>query len=663
MKKIISLILVLTIFCSTYVMCMVPVSAASEEESISGYVSGLMSSRGITATSMIISKLGQVTGNEDVMKCTSFINKWLLGSDDSTSKQLAEIQKCCEEILATTTDIKDITTDVQSLENADVIKKAATDYDNAWYTQVENVIKQNDINNVFSKYSDYLSYSSKYKELPSDKTINDYENLYIQSLVDVCAKYCDVKYDNSYGDRTNYYKKVMYTTDTLDVIIADTIEDMLENLNSKDLKGDRYIDKAALYAYYACPFSSEQAAFLDAATERQINKITIVLMMYQDFLSHRAQYYRELNSNNVEGYEDVDQCDEYLKTYSDKYNRVLDEYSQSVTAFLESEIVLDDGHVYATTTANRYLRDDSASTKSNGNRSYKLKCSVDYKSKITSTPDFYKNASVSISDSKLVFTPFYILNGDKLNADVTKFKAFNSVESKFYPRIMGQSYYVDTYSLNENYACLKSGSYSDGTNSYSAVSDVNKFKSLINTTAYSAYKYTPYTYFGSYLNYCKNDPAYLFLSGSTQHTCNMYRSFYSVPAYNLKNSVSYSQSWGSEYLSQYGVKNEEYVVVLTPNSSSVKTAVDTKINGSGSVSVNGSTSGTFGSGDTVKINVTAPEGHVITSVKALYHGDMSNKSSVTHEKVLSQGTNSNTLELSYGVPYTNVTISVETKAI
>ena len=55
--------------------------------------------------------------------------------------------------------------------------------------------------------------------------------------------------------------------------------------------------------------------------------------------------------------------------------------------------------------------------------------------------------------------------------------------------------------------------------------------------------------------------------------------------------------------------------------------------------------------------------NVITTVKAQYHGDMSDPSKVTSEKVLCSNADSNEIELSYAVPYTNVTILVDTQEV
>ncbi len=661
-KKLISIVLTMCLLVS---MLSVSAFSSSAEEDLlsldnySKFAVGQLFSRGLSAAGTVVSKIGELTNNDEVKEVTSFINKWVFGGSDTGAK-LSAIQKTCDEILVTATDIKDITSDVQSLQNAEIIKNAASDYDDAWLEQVESVLKENDLNNIFEKYTDYLAYANGNKKLPAGKTVEDYKNIYVQSLMDVCAKHGYPRYDNSYGDSNEYYKKMMYTTDVIDVLICDGLEDLLDCMENRELYGDRFVDKAALYAYYAYPFSSEQAAFVDAAAKHQINKITLVLMIYQDFMAQRAEYYTELNAKGVKGYETTEQCDAYYKSYSGRFDRIANEFMDDIAEFFQSEIILDDGFIYATTTFEKYLRDDSASTKANNNQSFKLKCNTNYNSKITQTPSFYKNASVSISGSELVFTPFYVLNGNAHSGDVTKFTTFNTYKETVYPSLYGQSVVHRAYSFNNNYNCLKDGVYSDGNNNYVSVSNVDQFKGLINTTAYSAYKYTPFTYFGDYLGYGKNDSLYLFLRANTEKYTGPYYSGHKLPVYNVKNAKTYSETWNSETLAQTDVKNEKYAVILTPQSNNLKTTVNSQVKGGGSVSINGKAEGAFASGSTVDVEINVPENYVITSVKVLYHGDMSNPSKVTSEKVISEGIDSNSFELSYGVPYTNVTIAVET---
>lgn len=661
-KRIISAAVLISLLILVLAVSATPASAAYfDGDSLAKYGVNQFYARGMSATATILSKMSEATGNETIKDCTSFINKWLLGSSDQGEK-LSAIQATCNEILSTTTDVKNITTDIQSLQNAEIIKSAAQNVETAWYNQVEVIIKNNDLNNLFEKYTDYLAYSSDYKSLPQGKTIEDFHQIYLSTLRDVCAKHCSFKYTNADGDRNKYYDNVMYTTDTLDVLFCDGVEDLLDCMENKELYGDRFIDKAALYAYYAFPFSSEQADFVDNAAGRQFNKITVLLMMYQDFLAQRACYYTSLNEQGAEGYETEEQCNKYFKTYSCKYTDLLTEFSEDSEEFFDSDIVLNDGHIYAKTKLDMYLRNDSASVKSTGNNTFTLKCNTNYDSAITQTPAFYKNASVKAENGELVFTPFYVLNGDVLSDEATKMKSFNTSTTKVTPSFFGQSVCHTEYSLTNNYKCLKNGAYSDGNNSYKAISNAEELKKIVNSTAYSAYKYTPYTYFGDYLSYLKNDTPYLFLSSNADYcNTNPYNSFYSLPFFNLKNEKGYSEEWSCEKISQLDMKNQKFAVILTPQSSSLKTTVDSQVKGCGTVKIDDATSGAFDSGSSVNLKIEADNGYVITSVKALYHGDVANPSKVTCEKILSSEENVSSLEFDFGVPYTNVTISVETQ--
>lgn len=620
-------------------------------------------SRGMNAAGNVLLKLGKVSDNDSFKDVTSFISQWVFGTSDA-SESFEEIQNLCNEILSSVNDIEDITQNVESLQNAEAIKDAAEDYYTAWDNQVDSVINacysKSSTKNVYSAYEDYLAYSTGYKEIPSGKTLEDCEEDFERALINLCSLNSNRQFNDTDGDRNEFYRNVMYTTDVVDSIFSEKINTLLNNIEYND-KGTRYVDKAALYAYYAFPFSSEQAQFVDDAVEQQINQMTTFIMMYHDFLALRGKYYTELNEKQIDGYKSEAECDRKYQQYARLYAETIDTFEKEITEFMISPIHLKDGYIDAETTLDSYLREDSASTATNNNQNFKLICNNNYNPKITQTPSFYKNASVSISNKKLVFTPFYVLNGDVLSNDATNLASFNTKKERYIFNFYGPSYYFTTYGLSNDYNCLKNGVYSDGNNNYVAVSSTAQLKSLVNPIAYSANKHTPYTYFGDYLEYGKNSDLYLFLRKNPSDYQAYASSGYMLPVYNLKSDVSASADWSESSISQNYIKSEKYTAILTPQSTALKTTVNTQITGQGSVTVNGASECTLKSGETANISINAPQNHIITSVKVCYHGDVTNPSKVTSEKVISKDVFNNELELNFGVPYTNVTIAVETK--
>lgn len=673
-KKIIATMMTLCMVFSVLTSSVIQAHAADEEppmlsKSFDSFVSCQFYIRGMNAAGTVLQKLGDVTENDTFKEVTSFISTWVFGVSDS-SETLGEIQNTCNQILSTVTDIEDISKNVESLENAQAIKDAATACDTAWENQVHNVINagngEENIKNIYNAYINYLSYSCGYKTLPAGKTVEDYEEAYIDSAIDLCALNANGQYNDSYGSRDEYYKHIMYTTDVVDTIFTTKINTLLDNLEY-DGNGGRYVDKAALYAYYALPFSTDQAQFVDAAVEQQLNQVVTLIMLYQDFLSQRAEYYAVLNEKQADGYKTIAECDKKYNEYSKMYVNILSALEEKVTSFLSDPILLKDGYICAKTTLNKYVRDDSASTEANNNQSFKLKCNDNYNSKITQTPSFFKNASVSISDGNLVFKPFYILNGE-VHKDAAKLAEFNSYKETYHFNLYGPSYYSRVYSLTNNYNCLKNGVYSDGNNNYAAVTDGNQLKNIINSTFYSAYGETPYSYFSDYIKgYNNNDLICLFLRSNAKWVSSPYNSDYHLPLFNIKTSKSISASWDSEMISQLTINDNKdkykYVAILAPQSNVTNTTVDTLTVSNGEATVNGFVKSTFEAGSTVTIKAKAPKNNVITTVKAQYHGDMSDPSKVTSEKVLCSNADSNEIELSYAVPYTNVTILVDTQEV
>lgn len=779
-KRLIAIILTLCMCVSLVPISMISPSAAINSASFGTWNTNQFYTRAFSTAGSILESLGEATGNATIAEITTFINNTFCGGSN-TDEQLKELQNTCDEILSTVTDMEKLLNDMNSESKEGKIKESAEKYSEAWNKQVMDVMKSGNgketLYNVYDAYLQYLSYASGIKTPKEGKTVEDYEQAYVSELESYYSNLSNDYYNNSMLLKQNeYYKYKMYTSNTVDTGISTIISSMLKNMDpSKDSlgcdgnKGHRFIDLAAQYAYYAYPYSSDQAKFVDMSAEYQINVVTTLVMIYQDFLARRAEYYSEINEyynkgvyfkeNNVnpdmlneedkkvydrikeieqscdtyvekkllekevnhikDNYSTVDKCNSSFSEYYDADNStkdyvgIIDEFQTTMGNFLNSEIYLSD--VKASTTFDKYVREDSTTVYYDEpkesftlvNENYKEKCNYSYKktpalggpewnSKIDSTVEFtdkymsfYKNASVTVENGKLVFTPFYVLNSNNIDSCYNLLKTFDLKEENTHGTCHGWMYY-DTHYLSCDYKNLNEGVYTDGVNKYVPMSDIDQFKSLINETYYTANGCTPYSYFSSLIGFETTDnPVYLLLGGNTVLERDKNDTEYAeFPVFDMTTNRSYNTEWNSEMMSLYNLQddrkddenksNSMYTVILVPQDEEIRSKVDVELVGEGSVEVTDykttdeknntviidtydETNGTALSGEKVSVNIKAPENYYISNITVQYHEDPINTTKITDEKVISTGMDCNEFTLEYPVPYSNVSITVEIK--
>ncbi|MBR2715108.1 MAG: hypothetical protein IKB73_02740, partial [Ruminococcus sp.] len=272
---------------------------------------------------------------------------------------------------------------------------------------------------------------------------------------------------------------------------------------------------------------------------------------------------------------------------------------------------------------------------------------------------FYKNASVTVEDGRLKFTPFYVLNGDAVDPAYMNLSSFDINDENSWGTFFGGI--CDTHYLNTDFYNLAYGKYSDGVNTYSAISNESQLKNIINSTYYTANCSSPYDYFSDYLGYGEDEDVYLLLNQPTQFYSKPEKTRYTLfDALNISDSKSYPTTWSSETFQQNTIPNgSKFALILTPTENVSKSKIDTNLVGEGEITVSGLENGNAISGETIDVKITAPENCWITSITAYYHNDKND----TTKKVLSDGLTTNEFTLNYPVPYSNVTIEVVTKEI
>ena len=668
-KSIVSVILSATMAFSIVPFATISSSAAGlGSDSFADWRAWEFYSRAFGTAGSIMESLGEATGNESVAQFTSFINNTFCGGSE-TDEQLAQLQETCEEILDTTKKVESITTEINSKLANEKITVSKKECDDAWNNQVMDYITKNDESpydfyNAYIAYRDYLKYASNPETIPTDKSIEYYEDEFMNSLVDY------------YAGKTNTSKAteaMLYTDTTIDVCITGMIKSMLNTMDPETTSvgmGNRFIDEAAQYAYYAYPYSSEQAEFVDKAAEYQINTVTYLVMLYQDFCAHRAEYFE---SNNMQS---------EWSDYNKYYENLIKKYTSTMENFLHGDIYLSEVDAY--TTLDKYVREDSATVyydeesdsftlKNDKFKTFVKHPNPNYGSANHTTQQymsFNKNASVTVENGNLEFTPFYVLDGSDLEMYRLMLQDF---DEKFKNTHGGPMELFDSHYLSCDYFNFANGVFSDGVNKYVPVSDPEQLKSIVNETYYTAHNHTPYTYFSSLIGYGSSDnPVYLLLGGKSGLDKKTLGTDYAYfPVFNMMSTNSYATDWTSEKMSLYNLQddrdddenktNSMYTVILVPQSNEIRSKVDTKVIGEGEVTVSGLSNGTALSGDTVDVKITVPENQYISSVKVQYHNDPSDLSKVTEERVIGGEFEGNELSLTYPVPYSNVTIVVETK--
>jgi len=166
------------------------------------------------------------------------------------------------------------------------------------------------------------------------------------------------------------------------------------------------------------------------------------------------------------------------------------------------------------------------------------------------------------------------------------------------------------------------------------------------------------------MKYSSGKDNYLLLKGSTGKESSFFGPTYTtIPVFNMNSGNSFSTDWNSQSLGYDDFSDSTYSLILVPKDGEIRSKVDTKIDGEGTVTVSGLSNGTAKFGEKVEVNITAPENYWISSIKVQYHNDASNPTKATDEKVISTDINTNEFKFDYTVPCSNITILVETKEI
>lgn len=722
-NKLISIVLTLCLSISMVSVSLVSVSAEEEnffKKTSSVWGMNQIYSRGLSAAGAALMAVANVSDCEEFQEAAGFINKWVFGGSD-TSKDIAEIKSLCNEILSEVKKIETQLVDISGKISGQDISDAYNRLNYAWKTQVVDIEDKYGLDEALNEYKTYLKYVSC--NITGTKVQINKNEEKVPEQADIDAQRLEVEKALFGVTNTDKLAKEQYLKSTInpDNKMANLesrmyycIDDLCSALNTTDAVGKtvtRYIDRAAQYAYLAFPYSNQQADFVDAAVLKQSTEISYLVLMYQDFVVQRADYFEELveASENDEEKEGLNQI---YNNNSDNTATVLSELLEDVITdlanWLNSKIYIQNNSESSYLYLSTYLDSQSADKTQLVNSAFDNDLSYEFyqkkenigagiadscfyrceikeafnKSKKNSTPftaeamTFNKNAVIVPKSNELAsVNTVYLLDAESTKED-------NMYMTQFDMK-WDVSLNPDIHVPTSDYYNLVRGEYSDGYNTYSCISSPDDLSALINNTTYSANGSEVYTYFYDYLNYSGSNPLYLLLDAKIDSEEKSLTDYSKLPLLNISKGVS--ANWSNAYMSLYNLQsdrkgadnktNSMYALILTSDNSTEYSKVSSTVSGSGtaSVSITGdaynSQTGLVASGSKVNLNIDLGENTKINSIKVHYHNDSSNKEKVTKTiDFVSDGNNllcddKGLITLDYSVPYSNVTIEVVTEYV
>lgn len=627
--------------------------------------------RGLMVAGMALGKVAEASGSEDFQKAAAIINKFVFGNN-TTAQDLAEIKAMCNTIIAELDAIEKQLNGIEQTLAEGEIADAYERVSQAWEDDVQgpiDAVNNGELSNMLKAYEEYVKSAYSYETQETISVMNQQGVVVEMIATESLVNYWDTqvytylkalsgetyKYDpdNPQLDEDAFYKDVLYNTYTIDDIFASVTDTLTSNLavSSSITSGDRYIDRAAQFAYINFPYSSQQKDFVAMAVKNQATEISLIVMLYQDFMGRRADYFKELYEAKAETTTDAEALEEY-KTGLDTYYATRE--SRLYTLVCGTDELAGvigkinnwlDGKIYIQNTADssylyydNYMGSESAGTSVFSNTNYydnldfdfyyteseegrlgehisdiRWSLGVDYideyitpainkaneKASIYGTAvTFNKNAVVkAVAGAKAEIVPIAFLEAEDESADNMYLKNFDMK--------WDVKNHADYHVPSDDYYNLVRSVYTDGKNTYTAIESATEIKGLINSTHFQAKGSVIGNVFPELVSYSGSNPVYLLTSEyptTDEHGGLFVKTTYSgTKGVNLKESKTYSDTWSSETNCQYYLQddrdgsenktNQMYAVMLTANVETVYSKINfaTEGNGTYTYAVEGTT--------------------------------------------------------------------------
>ncbi len=616
--------------------------------------------------------------------------------------------------------------DIEKALGSDAADDAYDNYLSAWNTDVSDPLADNGYHQVVNAYKNYLEYAGSYKTgtvltnggiefIASQEQVGGCRDSFRAALEAFSG--CDYDASAGFEDQTAYYDHILYETDTIDQKAVSTINALIGrmiNANSGSA-GTRYLDRAAQVAYAYFPYSEDQAAFVDAAVMKQSNELLMALLAYQELIGMRIEYgeakYEALKASGASKTELEVLRNELDKCYAPNQNikdliyggRACDHVGGVIAAlstWLSEPIYISDSdncylyledYIRATDTDTFLLTNTNFAEQSNFDtilaeseagkitsiidemvntalidRDKVEKHAVSSADTVTEQVEFVRRGVVVANpNGEATVKPVYIL------ADTTEDKSDRLLQDLNWEKTTQDATDLEGYRFavpHADYYNLRDGVYSDGCNEFTMVS-ADELQALVNNKPLSAQNSILRNYFADVLGEYPEGKKLVMLTGEGTASGNDENKYYTeYKGIDMLNPTSFV----TENVTHDALDSTSYTVMLSGGD--VTYGNLTVESDSPMVSLSGegydAQTGKTAAASAVTLTVTPTYCSKIGRITAQYHEEPGNPYRVTYVEVLVDENTVDSLsynddgsvELVYYMPYTDVTLVVETQS-
>ncbi len=686
MKKLLKKgIAVLLVFCMAFSACVLSVNAAS----VSGTVTSSLG-KDLSWFGYALVVIANSTDNEDFKDSAANINCWLCGGSNVSFK-LSAISDMCQTLLdevdTLNTQNKEIMSAVQELG----LQAEYNAMNAAYQNQVTNVIDKYGFTNAVKAYEDYVEAVSIYKENETEGNKKSAEAAQKAFITAVAGGDLESEYTNCAVGGANGSKI------SVDSCFYNCLADLSALLVSNDtLSGNRFIDKSAQLAYKMYPFSSLQHEFVLSSAKKQLLEITKIMLMYQEFIGMRAEYFTGIAAGSIKASKAYteDELDNIYSTSANNMFNILKTTEKRVSDWINSKIYITAGGNWLY--LSEYLTAEDAQSQTLTIKNYRN--SVDYNfylneskhgrvlpsiyidlhinpskgmannATISKTINFNKDAAVVLApgSSHAQIKPFYILDGEKLSENQTKCQVFDHNVEDF-------TMLYDLHLPRCDYYNMVQGVYNDGFKNFKCISNEEQLHKLLNSYYYGLCGSSVKKYFADMLEFAEGNNVYFMLNSPTSPSDKGQPTDYTVlPALDSTAQHTFTESWKNSSIDLYNVQSDrngsanksssEYTIFLLPENDDFKGKVEA-LSGRAEGTVTGADynaeTGLAKSGENVEITFMPHEGFEISALKVQL-GSFT-KTIEKNELVIDDN---GAVTLTYAVPYSNtLTVTAETEPV
>ncbi len=643
MKRSVSLVLSITILFSMMTIGLVSVSALTsekpatlqEEPSSVGAGDGSLNidslcGTGLTAVGGILVNIAQATNCEEFEAVASFLNVWAFGGDP-TADTLSRIEDLCNDILS---EVKQIDAKLDTYTSTIISELSKQNYgylcdamDAKWNKVKDCESKISIALNSYFNYDDfdekvttssenisYFAAVSCYKNGTPDKNGNYFTADDIaEKRSDLFNAFCSIH--GGMSSNADTYKKkadILFSDRVVDEIMQQAISDLITCIESAE-----YADACAKVAYVAYPNLSDQYEFVHDCIDRQFMELCMVEMLYEEYLAMRGEYlekyypYDENNPESVAMWNSYNGDNDFNKNTRSDVKELEKLNSQAVDAMitlLNTPLTLNSTGL--TLSLGEYVKPEDLTGVVLNNTSYMSK----FQNYTSEKPfkgydrDIYgKYSSNAKTTSKSM--PFNKIAVPTKDGVEIYYMTSGSAKDLVQKEYVG--WFKDTYIPTCDFYNLTKGTYTDGVNSYTCVTNPQDESNLFNTGSYGLYSSNPSVYLSEYYKGKTDKNIYQIFPNYTVDDDGLYtdiRAYFTALQMN-KDNIAFGNSTTKldSRNDIYENSKSPYYTVFFKNSSNV-------LNNTLSSSVSGT-----GSAD---IYITNEKGEKITSGSKVECGDV-----------------------------------------